>query len=62
MPILYYSNIIFYDNFNQTLPLGMNLSDEVLVNLKKCKLKEATTESFKINYLIILIFKVKEHL
>lgn len=52
MPILYYSNIIFYDNFNQTLPLGMNLCDEVLVNLEKCKLKEATTESFKINYLI----------
>ncbi len=40
MPILYYSNIIFYDNFNQTLPLGMDVSDEVLVNLGKCKLKE----------------------
>ena len=52
MPILYYSNIIFYDNFNQTLPLGMNLSDEVLVNLSKHKLKAKDEETFKINYLI----------
>ena len=51
-PILYYSNIIFYDNFNQTLPLGMDLSDEVLVNINKCKLKENGTEDFKINYLL----------
>ena len=51
MPILYYSNIIFYDNINQTLPLGMNLSDEVLVNLSKYKLVETIKEEFKINYL-----------
>ena len=51
MPILYYSNIIFYDNINQTLPLGMNLSDEVLVNLSKYKLVETNKEDFKINYL-----------
>ena len=36
MPILYYSNIMFFDNMNQTLPIGMNLSDEVLVDLNKC--------------------------
>ena len=51
-PILYYSNIVFYDNFNQTLPLGMDLSDEVLVNINKCKLKENGIENFKINYLL----------
>ena len=26
LPLLYYSNIIFYDNINQTLPIGMDLS------------------------------------
>ena len=52
MPILYYSNIVFYDNFNQTLPLGMNLSDEVLVSLSKHKLKAKDEETFKINYLL----------
>ncbi len=51
MPILYYSNIMFFDNMNQTLPIGMNLSDEVLVDLNKYKLVENKKEEFKINYL-----------
>ena len=51
MPILYYSNIMFFDNMNQTLPIGMNLSDEVLVDLNKYKLLETKKEEFKINYL-----------
>lgn len=51
MPILYYSNIMFFDNMNQTLPLGMNLSDEVLIDLSKYKLLETKKEDFKINYL-----------
>jgi len=28
------TNIIYYDNYNKTLPLGMNLSDGILVNLE----------------------------
>ncbi len=51
MPILYYSNITFFDNTNQTLPLGMSLSDEVLVDLNKYKLVKVNEEQFKINYL-----------
>ena len=51
MQVLYYSNIAFYDNTNQTLPLGMNLSDEVLVDFSKYKLVESNKEDFKINYL-----------
>ena len=47
MPILYYSNIMFFDNMNQTLPIGMNLSDEVLVDLNKYKLVENKKEEFK---------------
>lgn len=50
MPILYYSNIIFFDNFNKTLPVGMNVSDEVLVNLSGYKLIEKTKENFRVNY------------
>lgn len=52
MPILYYSNIIFFDNFNKTLPMGMDLSDEVLVNLEGYKYIEKAKESFRINYLV----------
>lgn len=47
---LYYSNIIFYDNFNKTLPLGMNLSSEVLLDTNKLNLKCTKEEEFNINY------------
>lgn len=33
------SNIMYYNNENQTLPLGMNVSSGILLNLKKLKLK-----------------------
>lgn len=49
MPILYYSNIIFYDNFNKTLPTGMDLSSEVLVDLDKVKTEFIKEEEFNIN-------------
>ena len=52
MPILYYSNIIFYDNFNKTLPIGMDLSDEVLVDLNNCIVTEKARHSFRINYMV----------
>lgn len=51
MPLLYYTNIIFYDNFNRTLPEGMNLSSKVLINLNDYQLKEINTKKFNINYL-----------
>ena len=50
MKMVYYSNIIFYDNTNQTLPVGMNLSDEVLIDLGQYNLEKINEEDFKINY------------
>jgi hypothetical protein len=32
MPLVYFSNLAFYDNYNKTLPKGMNLSEEVLLD------------------------------
>ena len=49
---MFYSNIIFYDNFNKTLPLGMNLSSDVLIDADKLNLKFSKEESFYINYKI----------
>lgn len=49
MPILYYSNIMFYDNFNKTLPMGMDLSSEVLVDLNKIKIKCVNEVEFNLN-------------
>ena len=47
---LAFSNIIFYNNKNMTLPLGMNLSSEILVdlgNLKLNKVGEKTLHKLK---------------
>jgi hypothetical protein len=32
MPLVYFSNLAFYDNYNKTLPKGMNLSEDVLLD------------------------------
>lgn len=49
MPILYYSNIMFYDNFNKTLPLGMDLSSKVLTDLNRMNTKYIKELEFNIN-------------
>ena len=48
-PVAFYSNYIFYDNYNKTLPEGMDLSTEVLINIDKLKLKEKVKTKFNIN-------------
>ena len=49
-PAVFYTNIMFYDNFNKTLPVGMNLSTEVLIDVNKLKLNLVKEEEFYINY------------
>lgn len=49
-PVLFYTNIIFYDNFNKTLPVGMNLSSEVLLDVNKLNLEFSKEMNFYINY------------
>lgn len=49
MPLLYYSNIIFYDNTNQTLPEGMDLSSNVLVDCKKFNFSLVNQTKFRTN-------------
>lgn len=41
--IIYMSNIIFYDNTNQTLPLGMNESSEVILKVGENKKANETS-------------------
>lgn len=38
MPIAFFSNIVLYENYNKTLPLGMNLSTNVLLDTSLYKL------------------------
>ena len=49
-PAVFYTNIMFFDNFNKTLPIGMDLSSEVLLDTNKLNLKFAKEESFYVNY------------
>ncbi len=49
-PMVFYSNIMFYENFNKTLPVGMNLSSEVVVDVNKLKLDFVKEETFYINH------------
>ena len=32
MPAVFYTNIIYFDNYNRTLPLGMDKSNELIIN------------------------------
>ena len=46
-----YTNCIFYDNQNKTLPVGQDLSTNILVDISKLKLELKKKTSFKIiNY------------
>ena len=49
MPLIYYTNIIFYDNTNQTLPEGMDLSTNVLIDCSKFDFKLINTTKFRTN-------------
>ena len=49
LPLLYYSNIIFFDNTNQTLPLGMDLSSSVFIDCKKLDFKLVQKNKFRTN-------------
>ena len=49
MPLLYYSNIIYFDNNNKTLPEGMDLSSSVLLDTKKFIFKLISKTKFRTN-------------
>lgn len=49
MPLLFYSNIVFYDNNNKTLPEGMNLSSNVLIDCRKFDFKLIAKAKFRTN-------------
>lgn len=49
MPLVYMSNIVFFDNANNTLPQGMNMSTRVLVDCDKLEFTLAKKTKFKTN-------------
>lgn len=51
MPVIFYSNIMFYENLNNTLPEGMDIETEVLVDLKQYEMKLIGRKDFNMNFL-----------
>lgn len=49
LPLLYYSNIIYYDNHNQTLPIGMDVSTSVFMDCKKLNFQLVGKNKFRTN-------------
>ena len=43
------TNIAYFDNTNKTLPLGMDISDKILVDMKSLKLELKKQKLFRIN-------------
>ena len=43
------TNIIFYENTNKTLPIGMNMSDQIITDMSKLKLEPKKQKLFRIN-------------
>lgn len=49
MPIIYLTNSVFYDNSNKTLPLGMDIKQQALLNLKLFELELNEKKKIRIN-------------
>ena len=47
-PIVAFTNIIYYDNYNKTLPLGMNVTEEILINNNLINLELKSKEKINI--------------
>lgn len=50
--VIYFSNIIYYDNYNKTLPIGMDEQEGCILDLDKYELKKVKEDNFRINNLI----------
>lgn len=48
MPIIYFTNGIYYDNDHKTLPLGMNMGSKCLVNVKDYELELKKKDDFRL--------------
>ena len=48
-PSIFYTNIMYYENQNSTLPLGIDVETKILLDLSQFKLKEVKREKIIIN-------------
>ena len=48
MPIIYFTNSIYYNNDNKTLPNGMDISSKCLIDLKQYELQLVEKNNFRL--------------
>lgn len=48
MPVVYFSNSIYYDNYNKTLPLGMDVTSKCLIKLSDYEMELKQKDDFRI--------------
>lgn len=48
MPVIYFTNTIYYDNYNKTLPLGMDIKAKCLINIAEYELDLKQKDTFRI--------------
>ena len=48
-PAVFLTNATYFDNVNNTLPKGMNISDNVLIDMSMHKIKLKKQKVFRIN-------------
>ena len=48
MPIVYFTNSIYYDNYNKTLPQGMDIEAKCLINLAQYELDLKQKDTFRV--------------
>lgn len=51
MSVIYYTNYLYYDNHNKTLPVGMDITTKCLINLSSYNLNLASKKEFRITRL-----------
>lgn len=49
IPIIYFSNSMYFDNVNKTLPMGMDIDTRCLIDLEKVYITLKTHTNFRIN-------------
>ncbi len=51
MPAIFYTNSMYYDNMHKTLPVGMDVSSKVLLDLNEFSIKLVSRKDFRVNSL-----------
>lgn len=47
--VIYFSNSVYYDNYNKTLPLGMGVETKGIIDINRYELKAINKDDFRIN-------------